>query len=122
MYVDSPLGVLLADWATNGRFARAVAGQLGFQWQGSEHAPFCGIRGRMRLAVFDGAVGVEETREVVAALGERERVTIVAKAILPGAEELLAELSRGSRVRKAPRDVLADKSRMRRRVRKGEQS
>lgn len=117
MYVDTPLGVMLADWATNGRFARAVAGQLGFEWQ-PEAAPFCGVRGRMRLAVFDGAVGVEEARQVIAALGERERVTIVAKVILPGVEELVTELSRGSRVRKAPRDVLTDRSHMRRRPRR----
>ena len=117
MYVDTPLGVMLADWATNGRFARAVAGQLGFEWQ-PDATPFCGVRGRMRLAVFDGAVGVEEARQVIASLGERERVTIVAKIILPGVEELVTELSRGSRVRKAPRDVLTDRSRMRRRPRR----
>ena len=107
MYEDSPLGVLLADWATNGRFARAVAGQLGFEWQTKRHAPFCGVRGRMRLVVLDGAVGEEEVRQIVAALGEKERVTVVAKAILPGVEELLTKLSPGSKVRKAPRDVLA---------------
>jgi adenine-specific DNA-methyltransferase len=115
MYEVTPVGVMLADWATNGRFARAVAGQLGFEWQPKKHAPFCGVRGRMRLAVFDGAVGVEEAQQVVSALGEKERVTIVAKAILPGVEEFLAETSRGSRVRKAPRDVLTERSRARRR-------
>lgn len=114
MYEPTPLGVMLADWATNGRFARAVAGQLGFEWQSKKHAPFCGVRGRMRLAVFDGAVGVEEAREVIAALGERERVTIVAKVVLDGVEEFLAEQSRGSRVKKAPRDLLAGRARRRR--------
>jgi adenine-specific DNA-methyltransferase len=116
MYEPTPLGVMLADWATNGRFARAVAGQLGFEWQSKKHAPFCGVRGRMRLAVFDGAVGVEEAREVIAALGEKERVTIVAKVVLDGVEELLAEQSRGSRVKKAPRDLLAAKTRRRRKA------
>lgn len=111
MYEVTPLGVMLADWATNGRFARAVAGQLGFEWQTKKHAPFCGKRGRMRLAVFDGAVGVEEAREVIAALGERERVTIVAKVVLPGVEELVAEQSKGSRVKKAPRDLLTGRTR-----------
>jgi adenine-specific DNA-methyltransferase len=118
MYEITPLGVMLADWATNGRFARAVAGQLGFEWQADNHAPFCGVRGRMRLAVFDGAVGIEEAREVIAALDERERVTIVAKVVLPGVEEFIAEQSRGSRVKKAPRDLLAVRSR---RVRKREE-
>ncbi len=33
MYEDTPVGVLLAEWATNGRLARAVAGQLGFEFQ-----------------------------------------------------------------------------------------
>ena len=61
----------------------------------------------MRLAVLDGAVGEEEVRQIVAALGEKERVTVVAKSVLPGAEELLTKLSPGSKVRKAPRDVLA---------------
>ena len=119
MYEATPLGIMLADWATNGRFARAVAGQLGFEWQGTEHAPFCGVRGRMRLAVFDGAVGVEEAQQVVSSLSEKERVTIVAKAILPGVEEFLVETSRGSRVRKAPRDILTDRTRSRRRRSEG---
>ena len=113
MYEVTPLGVLLADWATNGEFARATAGQLGFEWQ-ADAAPFCGVRGRMRLAVFDGAVGVEEASDVLASLGDRERATIVAKVVLPGVEEHAAATSRGSRVLKAPRDLLASKSRRRR--------
>ena len=105
MYEVTPAGVLLAEWATNGQFARAVAAQLGFTFQ-PDATPLCGRRGRMRLAVFDGAVGPEEAREAVGALGEGDRVTIVAKVVLPGAEEALAGLSRGSRVLKAPRDLL----------------
>jgi len=116
MYEITPVGLMLADWATNGRFARAVAGQLGFEWQTKKHAPFCGVRGRMRLAVFDGAVGVEEATDVLAALGESERVTIVAKVVLPGVEEYLAANSKGSRVKKAPRDLLASKTRRKRKA------
>ncbi len=116
MYEDTPFGVLLAEWATNGRFAKAVAGQLGFEFQ-DDAAPLCGVRGRMRLAVFDGAVGPEEVRHVVGALGEKERVTIVAKSVLPEAESSLAEISPGSRIRKAPRDLLTSGARrMRRRT------
>jgi adenine-specific DNA-methyltransferase len=111
IYEITSLGVLLADWATNGKFARAVAGQLGFEWQSERYAPFCGVRGRMRLAVFDSAVGIEEAREVIAALDERERVTIVSKVLLPGVEEFVAEQSKGSRVKKAPRDLLVGRSR-----------
>ena len=116
IYEDTPFGVLLAEWATNGRFARAVAGQLGFEWQ-PDAAPLCGVRGRMRLAVVDGAVGSEEIRQIVGALSEKERVTIVAKSVLPEAESLLAEVSPGSRIRKAPRDLLTSGAqRMRRRT------
>ena len=116
MYEDTPFGVLLAQWATNGRFARAVAGQLGFEFQ-AQTSPLCGIRGRMRLAVVDGAVGTEEIRQIVGALGEKERVTIVAKSVLPDAESFLAEVSPGSRIRKAPRDLLTSGAqRMRRRT------
>lgn len=110
MYELTDFGVVLADWATNGRFARAVAGQLGFKYE-PDSAPFSGTRGRMRLAVFDGVVGPEEIRQVVADLGEKERVTVVAQAVVPGTEELLAELSKGSRVRKAPRDLLTSGAR-----------
>ncbi|WP_448070816.1 site-specific DNA-methyltransferase [Georgenia yuyongxinii] len=114
MYEATPYGTALAGWATNGRFARAVAGQLGFEWQDGVHAPFCGVRNRMRLAVLDGAVGEEEVRHIVGALGEKERVTIVAKSVLPGAEDLLAKESRGSRIRKAPRDILNNRANARR--------
>lgn len=115
MYEDTPFGVVLADWARGDRFARGVAGQLGFTWE-TDVLPLCGIRGRMRLAVVDGAVGPEEVQQAVGALGERERVTIVAKAVLPDAEETLAKVSPGSRIRKAPRDLLTSgAARMRRR-------
>ncbi|MBK9474875.1 MAG: site-specific DNA-methyltransferase [Tetrasphaera sp.] len=116
MYEDTAVGVLLAEWATNGRFARAVAGQLGFEFQ-PDAAPLCGVRGRMRLAVIDGTVGPEEVRQIVGALGEKERVTIVAKSVLPQAEMTLSEVSPGSRIRKAPRDLLTSGARrMRRRT------
>jgi adenine-specific DNA-methyltransferase len=105
IYEDTPFGVVLADWARGELFARAVAGQLGFAFQ-RDALPLCGVRGRMRLAVVDGAVGPEEVQQAVGALGERERVTIVAKAVLPDAEETLAKVSPGSRIRKAPRDLL----------------
>ncbi len=114
MYEVMPMGVMLADWASNGKFARAVAGQLGFEWQSEEDAPFCGVLGRMRLAVVDGAVGVEEARQIVGSLADNERVTIVAKVVLDGVEEFLREHSRGSRVKKAPRDVIGRQAKRRR--------
>lgn len=116
-YALTALGVMLTDDAQGPRFARAVAGQLGFDWE-SMDGSLCGRRGRMRLAVLDGAVGVEEVRQIVSGLEESERVTIVARVILPGAEEWLAENSRGSICLKAPNDVLRER-RKRRRVNGG---
>lgn len=106
MYVNVPgIGVLLSDDATNGVFSKAVAGQLGYEFQ-PDASPLCGVRGRMRLAVLDGAVGQEEVRAIVAALNEGERVEIVGRAVLDGAEALLTSLAKGSRFTKAPRDLL----------------
>ncbi len=117
MYVDVPgIGVLLADEATNGLFAKAVAGQLGYEFQ-PDAAPLCGIRGRMRLAVLDAAVGEEEVRTIVAALAEDERVEVVGRAVLDGAEALLTSLRKGSKFTKAPRDLLTNSAlRIRRRT------
>ncbi|MGA0567329.1 site-specific DNA-methyltransferase [Rathayibacter sp. KR2-224] len=115
MYEVTAFGMMLAEWATNGRFARAVAAQLGFEWQ-PDASPFCGIRGRMRLAVFDGAVGAEEVQLVTAALGEKERATIVAKSVLPEAEQVLTQLAKGSHIRKAPRDLLTAAAQRARRI------
>lgn len=115
LYSVTPLGVMLTGDVGWERFARAMAGQLGFDWE-PDSDPFCGRRGRMRLAVFDGAVGVEEAAQVVACLGDKERVTIVGQVVLPGVEELLAETSRGSRARKAPRDVLTERGRPKRKA------
>jgi adenine-specific DNA-methyltransferase len=117
-YVVTPLGIMLADDAGGPRYARAVAAQLGFDW-GKPDGLLCGRRGRMRLAVLDGAVGIEEARQIVAELEENERVTIVARVILPGTEEWLAENSRGSICLKAPTDVLRER-RKRRRVNGGD--
>ena len=115
MYVDTPFGVLLSEEATNGTFARAVAGQLGYEFQ-PDSAPFCGVRGRMRLAVLDGTVGEEEVSAIIAALGESERVEIVGRSVLDGATEALARLAKGSRITKAPRDLLTAARRIRRRA------
>jgi len=76
----------------------------------------------MRLSVLDGAVGEQEVRQIVGALGESERVEIVGRAVLDGAAELLTELAKGSKITKAPRDLLTrtalrDRRRARREVR-----
>jgi adenine-specific DNA-methyltransferase len=114
-YALTALGVMLTDDAQGQRFARAVASQLGFDWD-TTIEQLCGRRGRMRLAVIDGAVGVEELRSLVGKLDESERVTVVAQILLPGAEEWLSENSRGSLLLKAPAEVLKERRRRRRKT------
>ncbi len=109
-YVVTPLGVLLAEDAVGERFARAVAGQLGFDWAPTSIS-ICGQRGRMRLAVFDGTIGIEEVTQVLSELGEQERVLIVGHSILEGAEEWLTKNSPGSAFWRAPTDILRERKR-----------
>ena len=103
--LDAETGdVFLAEWATNGAFSEAVAAQLGFEQ--IDEPPFCGRKGRTRLAVLDGVVGAAEVEFLVAALDERERVIVVGQAFTEDAESTLRTLSPGSRVRHAPHDLL----------------
>lgn len=96
--------VFLAEWASNGPFATAVAAQLGFERE--DRPPFCGRKGRTRLAVLDGVVGAAEVDYVVASLDDRERAVVVGQAFTDDAEATLKRLSPGSRVRHAPHDLL----------------
>src|SRR5262249_6229414 len=67
MYDLADGGVFLAEWVTNGGFAKAVAAQLGFTVL--DEPPFCGVKGRSRLAVIDGVVDEQVIRAIVARLG-----------------------------------------------------
>jgi adenine-specific DNA-methyltransferase len=100
---DGGEAYLSAD-ATNGAWSKAVAGQLKFTLTPDDPV-FCGIRNRQRLAVIDGVADMTVVRTVVENLGEKQKAVIVAKGVLPEAEALLAELSPGSRIRKAPGDL-----------------
>lgn len=103
--LDAETGdVYLSEWATNGAFSAAVAAQLGFERV--DEPPFCGWKGRTRLAVLDGVVGEAEVEFLVAALDERERVVVVGQAFTEEAEPTLRRLSPGSKVRHAPHDLL----------------
>jgi adenine-specific DNA-methyltransferase len=95
--------VLLSDSVTAGELAESVAAQLNFEYE--LDGVFIGRKGRMRLAVIDGVLNEDIVRILVGALGDKERVTVVATAAEPGAEDLLRNLCQGSRVRKVPRDL-----------------
>ncbi|WP_078503711.1 site-specific DNA-methyltransferase [Streptomyces sulphureus] len=96
--------VVLADWAKGDDFDQAVAAQLGFVHQ--PEGPFVGVKGRVRLAVVDGIADEVVVASIVSYLNEDERVTVVAKGAAPGTEQALRDLSKGSRLLKAPRDLI----------------
>ncbi len=103
--VDDDEGdVYLSEAAVNGAWSKSVAAQLRFTLT-PEHPLFCGVRGRQRLAVVDGVADEIVVRVVVENLRDKESAIIVAKIVLPEAENLLQDLSPGSRLKKAPRDL-----------------
>ena len=104
---DEDGAVYLSAEATNGAWSKAVAGQLKFSLTPDDPV-FCGVRKRQRLAVIDGVADETVVRTVVEHLGEKEKAVIVAKGVLPEAEELLQSLSPGSRIKKAPGDMFAN--------------
>lgn len=101
--------IYLSVAAVNGDWSKAVAAQLKFTLT-PDHPVFCGVRGRQRLAVIDGVADEIVVRTVVESLGDKERAVLVAKVVLPEAEQLLNELSLGSRLKKAPRDLFPRKT------------
>lgn len=103
MYEVSDGRMFLAEWTANGQFADAVCAQLGFSVVAEP--PFAGRKGKMRLAVIDGVADTETVRAVISRLDDSERAMVVAKAISPEAHATLKQLSPGSRLRKAPRDL-----------------
>lgn len=104
LYERAGSRLLLAEWAKGEEFAQAVAAQLGFVYE--PYGAFVGTKGRTRLAVVDGVADDVVVSSIVSHLDDGERVTIVAKAAAPGAEQALRELSSGSRLLKAPRDLV----------------
>jgi adenine-specific DNA-methyltransferase len=104
MFVADDGMVFLADWMTNGKLAEATAAQLGFVYEVSP--PFCGRKGRARLAVVDGIVNESVVRLLATALPERERVVICGTAIDPDSRTTLKDISPGSTLRKIPAALL----------------
>lgn len=98
--------VFLSEWATNGELAEVAAAQLHYDY---EYAPpFCGRRGRSRLAVIDGLVNQTVVSLVLNALPEDDRLVICGTAIDPAAREDLRRQRPGSTVRKIPDSILQE--------------
>lgn len=99
----------LAEWVSGDAFAEVVRVQLGYT--ADSCPPFTGRRGRTRLAVVDGVVDENVVIAVVSRLDDGERVVLVAKAIVGDAGNVLKQASPGSRLLKAPNDLLARRNR-----------
>lgn len=106
MFVEDRGLVLLADWATNSKLAEATAAQLGFEYEPAP--PFCGAKGRTRLAVIDGLVSQDAARLLAGALGDGENLIICGTVLDPAAAKVLRELRPGSKVRKIPASILEE--------------
>jgi adenine-specific DNA-methyltransferase len=104
MFTDADGQVFLSDWATDQQLAEATAAQLHFEYR--SEPPFCGRKGRSRLAVVDGLVNEGVVRLLVGALSDNEGVVICGTAVDPKAEEALRTLRPGSTVRKIPQSLL----------------
>ncbi|HEX5345541.1 MAG TPA: DNA methyltransferase [Pseudonocardiaceae bacterium] len=98
--------VVLASWATGGALAEAVCAQG--SWESVKQPPFCGRKGRMRLAVIDGLVSTEVVLLLAGWLERDELLTVYGTAVDPAAREALGEVCRGGKVRQVPQSILAD--------------
>lgn len=103
MFSASEGMVFLADWATNTALGEATAAQLGYEF--APDAPFCGRKGRTRLAVIDGLVNVDVVSLLVDRLLEKERLLVCGTAVEDEASTFLRDSGRGS-IRKIPGAIL----------------
>lgn len=99
--------VVVASWATNGRLAQAVAAQAAFSYDPGA-SPFCGLKGKTRLAVVDGLLSPEVLSFLVDWLADDELLSVYGTAVDPDCRSALAELRRGSDVKKIPQSILDD--------------
>jgi adenine-specific DNA-methyltransferase len=107
MFDEDAGQVVLAEWALGTALAEATAAQLGFAYD-PETLPFCGRKGRTRLAVVDGLVNEGVVRLLVAELSDDERLTVCGTMVDPAARDVLSDLRPGSSLRKVPESILAD--------------
>ena len=104
--LDSDGDPVLKEGVSDEAFTEAVRVQLGFAML-EDRDGFSGRRGRQMLGVVMGLVDEREVRQFASRLREGERALIVATAVTPEAQLLLKELSKGSKLIKAPDDLFA---------------
>lgn len=99
--------VVVAPWATGGALAEAVAAQAAFPFDPAD-VPFCGRKGKTRLAVVDGLLNPEVLDLLVSWLDTDELLTVYGTAVDPDCHATLAQLRIGSNVKKIPQSILDD--------------
>jgi len=104
--------VVLADWAVGGVLGEATAVQLGFQPE--VVGPFCGRKGRTRLAVVDGLVSIAAAELLLAELPEGEILLICGTGLEPDVAAHLAAARPGSAAQLIPAAILNSYARPRR--------
>lgn len=70
--------------------------------------PFCGRKGKTRLAVVDGLLNPEVLDLLVSWLDSDELLTVYGTAVDPDCHATLAQLRIGSNVKKIPQSILDD--------------
>ena len=99
--------VVVALWAAGGALAEAVAAQAAFPFDPAD-VPFCGRKGKTRLAVVDGLLNPEVLDLLVSWLDSDELLTVYGTAVDPDCHATLAQLRLGSNVKKIPQSILDD--------------
>lgn len=99
--------VVVAPWATGGALAEAVAAQAAFPFD-PDDVPFCGRKGKTRLAVVDGLLNPEVLDLLVSWLDQDELLAVYGTAVDPDCHATLTELRLGSNVKKIPQSILDD--------------
>jgi adenine-specific DNA-methyltransferase len=103
MFEDADGTTVLADWATGGALAEAVAAQLHYRYE--PEGPYAGRKGRSRLAVLDGMLTRGVADHLLAGLDDKEALVVVAQALEPEVEDYVRVTRLGCRARKVPRDL-----------------
>jgi len=103
MFTSDDGHLFLADWATGGALAEAVAAQVSYPIDA--YGPFAARRGRSRLAVLDGMLTCGVADFLIGQLGVSETLLVIAQTLEPGVDEYLRKTRPGSRARKIPRDL-----------------
>lgn len=106
MFTEAGGQVFLSEWATNGRLAEATAAQLGYDYD--HDPPFCGKKGRSRLAVIDGLVNADVVQLLLRALAPDEQLVVCGTALDPAVLDILRAERPGSTARKIPHSILVE--------------